>query len=291
MNWKVIAMERVSLCLTTVEAIKRAEELLNGSSGVSSRTTSMTFHFLGAESLEFGKDDRRSELMLTHQDLFKGIAAFGVKNLTIVFIGPNLLVGEPHQQRIDLELGEINVQIMCYQSLYHEYFVAESVRGNFLVPDAVIMLNAGIWGYTSWLPTLDSFAAISCNLQDFNLSSGIAKGSTADNVIIRSGPVFIVTSYTLEEAEDDEDTIREYFSSKLAEEASALKNFGHCLDATTFPAISRQPHWLWEAEINPSRCLEQVERKSKVAGREYYSNCAWQCFYFPSEESKSIGGG
>ena len=284
-------MERISFCLTAVEAIKRAEELFKESSEVSSRTTSMTLHFLGAESLEFGKDDRGSELMLTHKILFEGIAAFGVKNLTIIFIGPNLLVGEPHQQRIELELCGINVKVVCYQCLYHDYHIAESDRGDFLVPDAVLMLNAGIWGYTSWLPTLDSFAAISCNREDINLSSDVVKSFSPDNTVMRSRPIFLVTSYTLEEAEDDEDTIREYFSRKLIEEASELNHSEHCSDATSSPATLMQPHWLWESEMNPFRCLEQVERKSKVAGREYYSNCAWQCFHFPSKKSKNIHGG
>ena len=73
-------------------------------------------------------------------------------------------------------------KISCVTDTYEEFASSQS---HSIIPDIAIAFNAGIWGYSDWLPTLSYMSS--------------TKGSN-------SIP-FIITAYTLEEAGDDEDTI------------------------------------------------------------------------------------
>ena len=125
-----------------------------------------------------------------------------------------------------------SASIFCVTNTYEEYC---STLSEHQFPDLVIAYNAGIWGYNDWLPTISFMASLESN----------------DCAI-----PFVVTSYTIEEADDDEDTI-----------ASHLK----CLNLNGF--------LLWESEINPY--ASQIDRPTQTAidGRVYRENAAWQCWY------------
>jgi hypothetical protein len=90
-------------------------------------------------------------------------------------------------------------------------------------------------GYDSWRPTIQSFLKLRC----FDYQT-----------------YFIVTSYTIEESEDDYDTIDEILNSSGKKQCS----------------------WLWDCELNPNRSEIQLERLTACNERKYYENYAWQCF-------------
>jgi hypothetical protein len=281
---------------------------------------------------------------VSYAELFDGIKSMGVECLSLNFIGPNLSSKETTWNESRLTYSNLQIQIECHSSLYHEYYCKTIESGVFEVPDVLIMFNAGIWGYTSWLPTLDIFSILCTNRsdrqnfieaeKDFSHKNVITGNDSSvighnrandidcnivassienviDNVSIGNddisgsldgnsscssrrncintckSPLFIVTSYTLEEAEDDEDTIRAHYSSRSENSFSSSHVTESSSSSSTFDNDDNffknclnlmQPYWFWEAEINPYSSSELIERKTKVCGREYYANHAWQCF-------------
>ena len=89
------------------------------------------------------------------------------------------------------------------------------------------MFNAGLWGYDSWKPTLSALASL-------------------HSVSI------LVTSYTLEEAEDDSDVIVESLGDSI--------------------------RWNWQEETNPDKANAVISRATAEIGRAYSDNGAYQCF-------------
>ena len=303
-----VDIDRRSVCCTIVEAMKRIATAVN--MNVDTDGDSFTLHFLGAEDLEFESFMNIGNIASSYEVLFKSVMEIGVKHLSISFIGPNLLGRDPPLNRIETSYYDMTVSIDCHSCLYHDYFNAKRSVGVTIIPHMVLMLNAGIWGYTSWLPTLEVFALISssCGYPDASVSnegahspretssrtacrtsSRCSSGSSSNSSSSRSSkilderrPLFIVTSYTLEEAEDDEDTIREHFLEAARRDSaqSTLKNHTLFCGETDGARTDRimAPNWLWEAEINPHKSSIPIDRRTKVDGREYYSNHAWQCF-------------
>jgi len=102
-------------------------------------------------------------------------------------------------------------------------------------PNLVIAFNAGIWGYTDWHPTL--------------------------NFLLRfDRPVpFVITSYTLAEAEEDEYSLEEILNT----------NFGE------------KNRCFWKPENNPF--ASRVARDTKNNNNNtYYENGAWQAILMGS---------
>ena len=105
-------------------------------------------------------------------------------------------------------------------------------RESNLFPNLVIVYNAGIWGYTDWHPTLRQLYRIG-----------------------RPVP-FVITAYTLPEAEDDTEAMEEVLSVKLTN-----SNNNRCL---------------WKAEMNPY--ASRVVRATSSSDNTYYENGAWQAY-------------
>lgn len=347
---------RRSVSLTILKAIERAFDLSRNNHAIDANDDTLCIHFLGAEALEIENFMNYDALSVSYTELFDGIQKMGIRNLRMSFIGPNLSCKETSLNKTRLTYSILKIQIECHSCLYHEYYYETIDSGVFEVPDVLLMFNAGIWGYNSWLPTLDIFAIL-CTIssiqqncieagKDFpaeniiteknscttspdsgeddnndivainnrcifyaidnkidnniigNVSIGCDDSSSSrgggSNSSSSNGPLFIVTSYTLEEAEDDEDTIRAHYSGRLDDSSSSCR-----LTKLDYPSLSNdidgafnnntsksmQPHWFWEAEINPYSSTQLIERETKVSGREYYANHAWQCFELrPSKE-------
>lgn len=288
-------MDRSSVCLTTVGAIQRSQILLDNclDSARFGDSIQLNLHFLGAEDLECKNFNSSDDFMSSYLKLLEGVEQLGIQNLRMTFIGPNLLGYDPPLNQNTFLYHDMNVSVETHACLYHDYYSSQKKNGDFEAPDMVLMLNAGIWGYTSWLPTLDVFAQISIDCESSSSSrkySGHAQSSGSDILIQTRGkaPIFIVTSYTIEEAEDDEDTISEYFKKKLIppsirqdllKDPTVTEHSNQAVN-TVDNEGALQPHWMWEAEISPFKCLEEVERHTKIEGREYRPNHAWQCFVF-----------
>jgi hypothetical protein len=293
--------DRVSVCATVVGAFERTAmpHVKRGS------PLHLNLHFLGAEDFECENVMNCDDFIASYRPLLEILQGHGAQSLKLSFIGPNLVGSKLSLNKMLFNMGEMVLCVEFHTCLYHEYYFIQREANAFERPDMVFMLNAGIWGYKSWLPTLDAFDSMSRDDRSagtpISVSSqpretevkGVeteAKGveTEANGVETEAKGVetlFIVTSYTVEEAEDDEDTIREYFSEGDVTEIEGDNS------ATTEPMVNitnvsskREPVWLWEAEISPFRCLEQVERLTKVPGREYYPNHAWQCFRFKASK-------
>lgn len=339
-----------SVSLTILKAIERAFDMPTKNYTVDRCNNPLCIHFLGAEALELEQFMNQEVSSVSYAELFDGIKSMGVECLSLNFIGPNLSSKEITLNESRLIYSNLQIQIECHSSLYHEYYCKTIESGVFAVPDVLIMFNAGIWGYTSWLPTLDIFSIL-CTIRSVkrnfleaekelshknvitgNDSSAIGHNRTYDtdynvvassieNVLVTNdkdddtnaiynvsignddisgslddnsssssrrncintfeSPLFIVTSYTLEEAEDDEDTIRAHYSSGSENSSSASPVSESSSSSSTFVHDTlnlMQPYWFWEAEINPYSSSELIERETKICGRKYYANHAWQCF-------------
>ena len=123
-------------------------------------------------------------------------------------------------------------QVSCYNAVYDEWLLTQS---DDCTADVVVAFNAGIWGYKEWRKTIEQM------IQRANDTP------------------FVVTAYTLYEAEDDFEVIQQV-SSKSKELTPA-----RCL---------------WEPEINPYSSKVDRLTLSAVPGRRYRENYAWQAWCF-----------
>jgi hypothetical protein len=190
-----------------------------------------------------------------------------IKHLRIELLGPNV---PKHSE----EFGTMNLlpniipgrlhsaTVVCKNCMYHDYLHAsqtcskDDINVHYPIkPNLVIAYNAGIWGYTDWHPTLKSL----CSL---------------------NWPVpFIITAYTIYEAEDDAQVVEE-----IMEEWN--RSSGGYIDRDTSTAtISNRPHndttidtkrCLWSAELNPyaSRIVKETTSSDHI----YHENGAWQAY-------------
>ena len=282
--------DRLSVCATVMGAIERTA--ISPAKGDATRH--LNLHFLGAEDFECENVKNCDDFEASYRPLLDFLDVRGVRSLQLSFIGPNLMGSKPSSNKMLFDVGKIAISVEFHTCLYHEHYIIQRKNNTFGRPDMVLMLNAGIWGYKSWLPTLDAFDMMSRDERSddipdcFNSQLQVTEARSIKE-IINEGSLFVVTSYTVEEAEDDEDTIREHFNkecipvdlnSHVPEISGKHSATSESMANTSSIAIRGEPEWLWEAEVSPFRSLEQVERLTKVPGREYYPNHAWQCFRF-----------
>jgi len=171
--------------------------------------------------------------------------------LRFVFLGPNMpAVRNGHKSSFQwteqAQMLQVTLEVRCL--LYHEY-LAEAGR----VPLLAIAFNAGLWGYDAWLPSLEA------------LFRGWQAGDSAPGYLV-------ITSYTLQESEDDYDTMDTMQRS--------------CFDGLQAGGNRKGPvgslRWLWDCEANPHQSPLTVERRSLPqagadADRTYRENHFWQC--------------
>lgn len=79
-----------------------------------------------------------------------------------------------------------------------------------------------------------------------------------DLQVSTKGTLFVITAYTNEECEDDEEVISVLVKDNAAE---------NC-------------HQIWEAETNLFSSRMQRITESAVSGRQYFENRAWQAWLF-----------
>lgn len=160
----------------------------------------------------------------------------GVDVVCVRCVGPNVrtdaALGVAHEAAAATETrAAVRVEFRC--GLFHECVDEnEWMRANI-----AFAFNAGVWGYApgDWIPTIE-------------------------RVVARDGTPLVLTSYSLREAESDEDSMRTSLS--------ALDDI----------------EWVWEAEHNRS-CSEEVRElgfdrtvyMEEGGVDELRENSAWQC--------------
>jgi hypothetical protein len=234
------ATARLSRSATIAEALARLDLLQS--------QDLFTIHVIGCDGIECGSQGRIQELF-GPMAAWIGAYAEAPRRLEMVLVGPNVppqsmtattpmrLVRPALQCRLE------SAEIRCYAGLYHEYIsktkedgTNESWQSN--KPNMIVAFQAGIWGYSEWEPTLAHLA---------NESSGV--------------PV-VVTSYTIQEAEDD---------AEAAERVLAKKWSGD--DPSRVDAARA-----WPPEWNPYASRVPRETATAPPGRVYRENAAWSCW-------------
>ena len=189
-------------------------------------------HILGCDHVEASS---KEQLVATFGPLVTWMQQHARKpprSIQLRLIGPNLptfdgssdmeLVVEGNK-RIDCCLE--SVKLKCHTAYYHEW---RQENASDVPPDLLLAFHPGFWGYDTWKPTLDWL---------------VEKG---DKVPL------VATSYTMLEAEEDQEVLKG-------------------LSAGTM---------LWEAEYNPFASQQNRPTASAVEGEAYRENSAWQAWQF-----------
>jgi hypothetical protein len=192
------------------------------------------------------------------------------RHVRIELLGPNI---PPHAETFgvlnllpDVPGRLRSATVVCRNCMYHDYLQGledeNSLKGNvngngignhyesMKFPNLVIAYNAGIWGYTDWHPTLKK-------LYEFS----------------RSVP-FVITAYTLPEAEDDFEVLEEVLGVSLMEPVSLLGGGDGGGGSSMSDSVSAR--CLWSAELNPY--ASRVVRETKSSDNTYFENGAWQAY-------------
>mmetsp|Transcript_46906 Transcript_46906/g.146329 ORF Transcript_46906/g.146329 Transcript_46906/m.146329 type:complete len:216 (-) Transcript_46906:593-1240(-) len=183
----------------------------------------LRMHLVGADHEECGGDAGGRLGAIFGETWARLTAQFpGLQRIEVLVTGPNLFV--------DLASREVETGGAVYSfrpGLYHDVVSADEAAGAHLA----VCFNAGVWGYDTWAPTL---------------------------LMMASAMPVLVTSYSIEEAEDDEDCINEIFN----------KTDGLGV------------RWHWESERNEARAAGPRTTLSTdhCADAERAENLAWLCF-------------
>ena len=212
-------------------------------------THSLVIHFLGVDEHELtgpgGRISSSAELSETYNDLLEFAAQRGYTDLHLTFVGPNLSPSlHRHEESFKFGAQSLNVHVLADTRCYHEFAQHAYPRSTMLsptrpLPSLCVLFNAGLWGYDSWTPTLLEFMSAGSPLL---------------------GVPLVVTSYTLEESEDDYDVM----------DAIARAQDRHSPDGSKTTL-----EWAWDCEENPNKGCA-VERSTQPAGREYVDSGYWQ---------------
>ncbi|KAL3790775.1 hypothetical protein ACHAWO_007692 [Cyclotella atomus] len=219
-------------------------------------TRNLTIHIIGADGVECSSEDsvrnsvgafvRWLDAALKCGALSESLFTATRNNnagiaLTIEFSGPNMpttMAGKTMNLLSQMQCNYAQRGLAAAICEFHRCEYHDSPK----TADLTVAFNAGIWGYDSWKPTL---------LSMIGKTNETASGN-------RSGALFVITAYTCEECEDDEEVISNLIKDHVA------ANY----------------HQLWEAESN--LFASRVERitDSASAGRQYFENGAWQAWLF-----------
>jgi len=189
-------------------------------------------HILGCDHVEASSKER---LVATFGPLVTWMQEHARKpprSIQLTLIGPNLptldclsdmeLVGE-ETKRSNCRLE--SVKLKCHTGYYHEWRIQNASD---VPPDLLLAFHPGFWGYDTWKPTLDWL---------------VEKG---DKIPL------VATSYTLLEAEEDQEVLKGLSSGKM----------------------------IWEAEYNPFASQQNRPTATAVKSEEYRENSAWQAWQF-----------
>eukprot|EP00928_Gymnodinium_smaydae_P067923 TRINITY_DN50938_c0_g1_i1.p1 TRINITY_DN50938_c0_g1~~TRINITY_DN50938_c0_g1_i1.p1 ORF type:complete len:302 (+),score=27.53 TRINITY_DN50938_c0_g1_i1:50-955(+) len=232
---------RNSWSLTIYAALERLGLLPAQSKGTQER---LLLHVLGVDSRE-GRTP--AEVAACFSQLAQLLAG-QCSAIELVLVGPNVLFEGSHEFRLSdiashsAECDSPLLLIHFGTGLYHE--VARnhgSIRSSVWAarPVARFCMNAGLWGYDSWLETLDMIVC------------------SADH----RAPL-IVTSYNAHEAEDDLDVL-EQLELQCTDEQQTKRRLSDTID------------WLWKPEPNPFRSFRV--RQGDGSRQPQQENLYWQC--------------
>eukprot|EP00977_Amphora_coffeiformis_P009741 scaffold2243_cov165-Amphora_coffeaeformis.AAC.21 len=189
-------------------------------------------HILGCDHVEASSQE---QLVNTFGHLVTWMQEHARKpprSIQLTLIGPSLPTVEDSSQielvvegtkRSDCRLE--SVKLKCHTAYYHEW---RKDNASDIPPDLLLAFHPGFWGYDTWKPTLDWL---------------VEKG---DKVPL------VATSYTLLEAEEDQEVLKGMSAGTM----------------------------LWEAEYNPFASQKNRATATAVEGEEYRENSAWQAWRF-----------
>jgi len=228
----------------------------------------LSIHVVGADHVECSSSERILQFFgPLARWLGSTSSSFCPTHLSLTLVGPNvpsgvaspvnLLESDETRESQSLQSAEIN----CHTATYHDWLAEqlknnkesnESQHGEKVLPDLVVCYNAGIWGYNEWKPTIRYLVQLPVPIN------------------------FVVTSYTIEEAEDDFDVIEQVIEEESKQSSAD---------------INKKNHTLWGPEVNPFASKKKRETVSALQGREYRENAAWQAWRLPAALAETTTDG
>jgi hypothetical protein len=209
----------------------------------------LVIHIVGADPMECQSEER---VRATFSPLAKWIDQniYSPRHLSVCLVGPNVPSKIKASDDTPIHLLPPScdhrrlwtAEARCYQANYHIWLSEQDHHA--ACADLVVCFNAGIWGYDEWKPTLRY-------------------------LVERNAAIpFVITSYTLEEAEDDFDVMDD-----MVKECPNLNEGGE----NTSPLNARHI-CLWGPEVNAFASKQERETATAVQGRDYRENHAWQAW-------------
>lgn len=230
-------------------------------------------HVIGSDEMEVNCFAREKLMQTYYGKVFREIQTRGFSALRLVFIGPSMpsailnKTSTFEYRDTDQPDDQTGLQVMLSfeNHLYHEFWsnVVNSQHTSSdsgIVPHLVVLFNPGLWGYASWLPTLQLF---------FTNHAFFAPKYDGEEL----PPVYyVITSYTWEESEVDYDAMYEFYSQEK-------ESFALLTTPADTTAGKYELTWLWDCEVNPHGSAEpcSVVRTTCAPSTVYHDNYAWQC--------------
>ena len=223
------ATANLSRSATIAEAVHRLNILAK-------QQSLLRIHVIGCDAVECSTDEQ-SRTFFSPLVRWLGAASPHLERIECHFIGPCI---PQNRDRIQVDLMPStnnptrsnlkNSFAKNFVEPYEQYLDRHQEEPS---PDLVIAFNAGIWGYDSWKPALRKLSE---------------KGQ---------GLVLVTTAYTIQECEDDHETLQSTIRKEDMEE-------------------------IWGPELNAYG--SRMERPTlSVKGRQYRENAAWQAVRFVSK--------
>eukprot|EP00566_Odontella_aurita_P010352 CAMPEP_0113544188 /NCGR_PEP_ID=MMETSP0015_2-20120614/10573_1 /TAXON_ID=2838 /ORGANISM="Odontella" /LENGTH=428 /DNA_ID=CAMNT_0000444427 /DNA_START=2961 /DNA_END=4247 /DNA_ORIENTATION=- /assembly_acc=CAM_ASM_000160 len=294
----VEATANLSRSATLAEAVRRcvpsalAEAEAEGGSG----GPTLTIHVLGCDHVECASAESMRSAFGPFVRWMGAVVSprRPPREILLELVGPN--VGEGAERRGAVNLlpsgvggggsggggagaGLRKAEVTCRNATYHEYLSSSgssSAAAAALAPDLIVAYNAGIWGYDSWVPTLEYLC----------------------RHLKQSTPA-VITGYTLQEVEDDAEVVEEVLlrcrSGRNQWEGQDGDGGGGDDNDEAAKEWLRARN-LWSPEVNPfgSRKKRETATAPSEGGangetgvskkREYRENGAWQAWTFGGSE-------
>ncbi|GKY95520.1 hypothetical protein MPSEU_000513700 [Mayamaea pseudoterrestris] len=187
---------------------------------------------LGCDYAECSTQERVRQLFAP---LIRWLSDFGMKCpkvLQLHLIGPNVPMTAPRYMELPSSGRLEKVQLYCQHSVYEERVLSDKSA------QLLFAFHAGIWGYNEWRPTLRYLARL------------------------RQKVYFVVTAYTLEEAEDDYEVIQDEVS--LVWQLPKEDLVGSAC--------------IWTPVANAFASKQDRATTTAPPGRQYRDNAAWQAW-------------
>ena len=219
----------------------------------SSTEKSLIIHVIGVDDIRecTGTESIEKAFSPFIRWMSSAAASCVVSNIDIILCGPTIATNlnkkvipllSPPNSTSGSSLGKANAT--CVKEYYHDYLQQQKSSTQ---PDLIIFFNPGLWGYDSWLPTLKYLADNHTNIP------------------------LVITSYTLQEAEEDADIMESFIKKIQSNESNNVNN----------TVSSSSQNIIWDIEVNP---FHSKKKRSDVTtapnDSTYYDNYAWQCWKF-----------